>query len=259
MRNLVYVSLLLSSVGGVVAGCKKESLGHSSMVSDSNFSEKSILDVPEESSKYTTLHYMDGKKIDRDKVDYDFSEEDNFVLIDVKMSKENDTLVIVQFFSTKDKYIEFGNDNNLKLKEQLDFEEHMKEYAKESGAIDSFEQNGTVPKWYTEYEESKYNEIFGGEEGKSNNNKTTITILHKNYLGGPDFPFVTTLPFLGGGWNNAVSAFTPIGLFGVTHLYDNAFYRRRMASIRSWGFHRVQLYWGDLYYLNDRTSSALCF
>lgn len=206
----------------------------------------------EQIKKYKVEYYLDNFKVD--KHDINLKNNDNYLAI-TKRIEANDTIIVVESFTTEEGFIEFGLTNNLKIQEIIEFENRINNYASENNTITTYETSGKVSKEYKDFENETFNNLIGSKSLE----KTTSTVLHQNYLGGPDFVMTSTVPFLGGGWDNEVSAFTPIGLYGVTVLYDKSFYRKRMAVLWGWGFTRIQLYWGYLLVLNDNTSSAMSF
>lgn len=133
------------------------------------------------------------------------------------------------------------------------FEDEMKIFVEKTDVVSIFENTKKVPQWYIDFEAKTYQKYFGS----SLQQKSALTILHKNFSGGPDRVISVTSPYLWGGWDNEVSAFTPIGVYGFTSLYDKSFYRKRMTTIWGWGMQRVLLFWGYLYNANDRTSSVI--
>lgn len=243
MKNLIYGVLFLASTGIGISSCQKvEKLKkekNSSSINKTNLKNNKDL---------VFEYYLDKKQVSKSKVD--FNDESLYISI---TKGEKDETIIVEAFSSREDYILYGKKHNLKFKELLSFEDEMKNYVKKNDIINLFEKTGKIPEWYTAFEAKTYEKHFG----VSSQQKSLATVLHKNFYGGPDRVIGVLTPYLWGGWNNQVSAFTPIGVYGFTSLYDKSFYRKRMVTIWGWGMQRVLLYWGSLYNANDRTTSVI--
>jgi hypothetical protein len=167
--------------------------------------------------------------------------------------------VVIHAYSTKEGYIKFGKVHNLKLEEQLFFEEHMSEYAKTSGAIAYFDRTGTIPDFYSTYCKEFYNTVFK----PSINGKVAGTpiALHKDYVVGPTWISITgTLAIMPPGWNNQVSRYMSFGIYGATTMYDDTFFRKRLFTRWGWGWNFILLHASyGLGFANDKMSSGLNF
>ncbi len=125
-------------------------------------------------------------------------------------------------------YIKFGKQHSIKLEEQLMLEKHMRLYAETSGAITEYKKTGIVPESYSLYEKDYYNKLFGQKNARI---QSVLTGLFKGQGGTGGFRLMAgTIPAMVFGWNNAVSSFEPIGVFGFTTMYDKRFYGRRMFT-----------------------------
>lgn len=68
-------------------------------------------------------------------------------------SNDGEELIEKRAYTSKDKYIAFGEENGLSFDKQLVFEEIMSEFAEKSGAISEYEEIGELPQWYLEREQ----------------------------------------------------------------------------------------------------------
>jgi hypothetical protein len=200
-----------------------------------------------------TVYILDNKQGHKNA--FDPSDESLFVLISAKRGEKGEKdKVFYHAFTTEEGFVDFGLENNLKLRELLIFERHMSKYAETSGVEMEFELTGKVPEWYSNYEAEYYSSVFN----KSPLNKCFWTELKKDIAGGQTSFMGGTLPFMWPGWNNTVSRFKPLGLYGFTVLYDKWRYKRRIAVFWGWGFSSVFLDHGppDFSWANNRMSSG---
>ncbi|VAW26716.1 hypothetical protein MNBD_BACTEROID06-1394 [hydrothermal vent metagenome] len=134
------------------------------------------------------------------------------------------------------------------------FEKHMRSYAETSGAITEYEKTGIVPESYSLYEEYYYNKLFGLSNART---QAALTALFKGQWGtGSRNLMPGTLPVMVFGWNNVVSSFEPIGVFGFTSMYNKKIYRKRLFTYWSTGFAVISLS-GPLAFANDKMSSGI--
>ena len=261
MKKTILGKVVLLSLAVAFISCEKEDNGM----------DKAKPGNGEKPMELKVEHYLDGKPVSKEVLDK--LENREYVFVSPKQGRTEEiefevtrpgkpitkinsaTIVVVEAFSTEEGYINYGTKHNLHVKEQLTFEKAMREYAEKTGAIKHYEKTGEVTKDYKKYEKMMYAKYLGHLQ----QDKTVITTLYKDYFGGPSWTFVNHSPFMVPGWNNTVSSFTPVGIYGVTILYDRSFYRTRMANFWGWGFNRVLLYWGWTWNLNNRTSSALSY
>lgn len=196
------------------------------------------------------IYYLDYKEVGID----DLGLKNPNVAVTGK--QENDVLfVIFNAFTTEQAFIDFGKHNNIKIEEMIGFERAMQDRAKELGIIDIEYQKGIkLPKEYTDYEATMYLKYFG----RNITSKTVFTTFHKDYTGGPSWVTGSTMPHWGViGWNNQISSYFPLGIYGFTSFYDDSFYRNRMLTAWDWGWQRIPLFWGWTYLANDRTTSTI--
>lgn len=158
--------------------------------------------------------------------------------------------VIVNIFTTREKYINWGYINKRPVELYLEIEEHLASYAKDNGYIAEYELTGVVSQDYLDYESEYFNKMTNGV------NSRAVTMLHKDFWGGSSAPMPLTLPVMWPGWNNKVSRYYPLNIWGGMAIYNKAFYRRRMATLWNWGWQSIR-FEGPLSYLNDKMSSGI--
>ncbi|MBN2618442.1 MAG: hypothetical protein JXR64_09065 [Spirochaetales bacterium] len=111
--------------------------------------------------------------------------------------------IYIHEFTTEQKYVAFGGDNGIKLKELLLFEDEMHAFIEDNKIVEIFNSTGEIPQAYLDYEEERYGYYFG-----SNEKVLQGTTLHENYWGGsPSYHMFRTMPVMFG-WDNKVSANT---------------------------------------------------
>lgn len=247
MKKVIYGVSFLTLIGISISSCQKAEVLKEK---DNSLNNNKTIHQNEISNEPIFEYYLNKEQVSKSKINFD--DEDLFISI-TKDVKNNDEIVVVDAFTNREDYILYGEKHHLKLKELLLFEDEMKNFVEKTDVISLYNETGNVPQWYVDFEAKTYQKHFG----VSSQQKSALTILHKDYSGGTNRAVGLTSPYLWGGWDNKVSAFTPIGLYGFTSLYDKSFYRKRMATIWGWGMQRVVLYWGYLYNANDRTSSVI--
>lgn len=176
---------------------------------------------------------------------------DSFICISGDSDGDSNLVKIyIHEFTTEQKYVAFGGDNELKLKESLLFEDEMRDYIEENNIEEIFNSTGEIPQDYLDYEEERYNYYFG-----TNEKVIPGTTLHKNYWGGsPAYHMFKTMPVMFG-WNNEVSATFPTYFFGFHILYNRNWYRARMITIWGFGWDYYRFV-GPLGFLSDKMSSG---
>jgi len=212
-----------------------------------NVEEQAVI----ESSDQTTVTYsysIDGEVVDEEAVNYDDP------ALNIGITGEEDPsgnlTVFVQAFTSPDKYISWGEENDFPVKLSLEIEEHLRSYAQEEGIIDIYEETNEVPESYLAYEKAYYERMTGNEDSSESR---AIYMLHKNCSGGSASPLIHTLPVMWFGWNNQVSRYYPFSIYSGLIIYDNSFYRNRLATLWNWGWTNYCLPPG----LDNRMSSAL--
>ncbi|MBN1184254.1 MAG: hypothetical protein JXB49_18335, partial [Bacteroidales bacterium] len=209
-------------------------------------------EVADDESTSTSLisYYIDDEKVHANDFDSNLS---NIILIEVYRtnslkSDENELEVEKRAYTSEDKYVAFGDANNLKLKELLDFEKIMSSFAETSGVIEEFEKTNVMPQRYLEREVFVYDSLFNETMNQKSSMSIFVTLYEDHYVPGvgsgkccimPKF-----LPFMPPGWNNRVSCVEFVGIGGGAILFGNNFYRDRICTIVNWASDRVNLSYG---------------
>lgn len=214
--------------------------------------EKQNLDTPEknieydiqkdEYSDYTvkTVNYIDNELTTTNVVEFSenfkSSNGDLFIVEKQSIDNENKTFIIEHLgFTTEQKYIDYGIENNYPLKEEIEFSKQMREYIETNNVEEYFDQYGEFPKEYKEYEEYLYTSIFSEKDKSIPSLLIGLLLSKEKYgVGGHWVAFVKTWPVMLPGWNNEVSSYQPIGLAGVVSFYNKTFYRDRMFTRVQW-------------------------
>ncbi len=243
--KLSFAIIIAILIGTIFIGCEKEN----ELISSENEAEENT--VVEKSAEINIIQYIyniDNKQVSE--TVFNQQQDDLLTLLSGKHDKElKKDIITIDAFTTEEKYIAFGEKNNIKLKEQIQFENHMREYVEENGIEEIYEKTGKVPQSYLDYEKQYHEKVFG----KMPENKALAVAFHKDFWGqGSTALMFNTCPFMWPGWNNETSSLLNVGVYGVLTLYDRTFYRSRLTTIWNWGMSFINL-WG----CNDMTSSAV--
>jgi hypothetical protein len=217
--RLILISVIFISV----QSCEKNEL-----IPEKTINERSITDENKIHISDNYLYYIDNKVVSKDKIDLYKKEREDMLMIHT-LKKDKDTYTNVIFaYTTEEGYIEYGKKNNMMLEEELIFVKHMREYAKESGAVAEYEKTGQVPEWYSKYQEEYYLKTFN----KSNNTKVAFVLYDTNnysgqQLGVPYFCGYPTLSHM----KNKTSSVRNFGTGASMTFFDKSFFRNRMISI----------------------------
>lgn len=165
-------------------------------------------------------------------------------------------LIKIWGFSSKAGYLAWADAHNLPAARNLAIEEHLRNYADTSGAVSIYDSTGAIPQWYIDYEIS-YLKKMGILDERSIEDRS-LCWLRKgcNHTGG--VPMLTTLPLMWPGWNDAVSRFDHLVIYGNVKLYSKRFYKRRFFDYWNWGYQEI-CFRGPLAYANNRMRSGFCF
>ncbi len=201
-------------------------------INENNGIDNTSTNVHENITEITdVIYYLDNSKVSENVFDnYKKSIDEPYIIRSIIKDSKNGGFVDVFYaFSSKDRYIEYGDKNGLNLKGQLEFESHMRKYAKESGAIDEFEKTGKVPESYLIYEEKYHTKIFG----KKREEKNISFFLYDHCNGGAYIALLPhhSFPFLPKSWRNRISFVENVGLVGLISFYDKSFYRSRLETV----------------------------
>lgn len=199
------------------------------------------------------IYIFDGKAVNENPLE--FSDENIYIGITGKLDEVDDKkgIVTIYAFSSKEEYIKWGNDNGFPVALKLEIAEHLSTYAIEKGVIDEYERTGVVPQSYIKYERQYYERMMSSSLNQAGTRG--YTMLHKECIGGPSAPIISTLPVMWPGWNNKVSAYFDFNVWGNLTIFDRTFYRKKLASIWDWGWKKV-CFTGPLSPLDNKMSSG---
>lgn len=172
---------------------------------------------------------------------------------------------IINVFSSDDEFYKYADANNHPNERVYDYvESNLADYAISSGAVESFETIGKMPKSYIDYMDAFL--IKNGFEPSTQAEIQPRTLFSQVYKGcnltESSFP-IRHNPWLGMiGYNDNISSFSPIGLIGGrSDIFDQSFFRKRIAGLWYWSspgtkFDFCSNPWG---FLNDRATSWSIF
>jgi hypothetical protein len=137
--------------------------------------------------------------------------------------------------------------------------QHLADYAISSGAVAAFEASGNVSKDYLDYMD--YYLIQNGyEPGRPSELeiRTLTNFVNKDcFIAGSSWP-IRTNPHLGMfGYNDQVTSYVPFGILlgGASDIYDNSWFRKRLARIWSWDMNVINFCLDPLKFLDNRATS----
>lgn len=244
------LGILLLSFLFVTSSCNKTDL----------LEEEEKIETPSElqqdqSEQVSYEHYFDNQQVPEGT----FDPEDQNLIIAVTgegvSSDPNVGIIKIWAFTSEALYVTWGEVQGLPVACVLEVEEHLKNYALTSGALQHYEQTGEMLPAYEQYATNYIHEMNCGSGGNESFERA-LGILYKDAYGGvPNFG-MWGMPFLWSGWNNQVSRISAIGLPSINSVFDKTFYRKRMATLWGigWGNWR---FIGSLSFLNDKASSFI--
>jgi hypothetical protein len=239
MKVLKTTIILMVAALFVFVGCEKSEL------------EYDVLQDNEEKSEIATqkvdiTYHIDDQPATEQEYKILINNNDDILRIHIITKTEN----AIYVYTSEEGYIDYGERNGLNLKGELEFCNHMSEYAESSGAIAEYEKTGNIPEHYTEYEREYYKKTF------NNAGEKALMRVYDSHQGGSStvLPIYTPLPTLGS-WNDRISVVELIGAgtLGVTLFRKKFFLKRTTSFVLGLFVWRKPLY-GDA---NNSTSSIL--
>jgi hypothetical protein len=174
---------------------------------------------------------------------------DNFIFI-VPKYKADSTLseVIIRQYTDIRGYVNFGKSVDPNFEKCIKFRDDVVNYSTQNNVITQYERDGTVPESFNTWYSVQFNSTFYAP-------MVLPVTVYKDISGGSAWMhplgFAT---FMAPGWNNTVSRYMHLTVYGWMYVYNKTFYRQHMATIAGWGFNYVYFI-GPLSYLNDKMSS----
>ena len=155
--------------------------------------------------------------------------------IPIVLHQENTTTLIINGFTSQEKFFQFGDDNGWDFRLGQKIEEHLAAYAVSSGAVAEEEATGQIPKWWNQYAADYISTQFRASTPLLT--RSVITDLYKgpnatgNRFSLPSmFAGHAQVPNLWWfGMSNTVSSFKPTTLVkSWEYAYDGSWFRNRM-------------------------------
>ena len=220
--------------------------------------------------------YLDNKKITKEET-LRLPKENVLVEVGDRFN-QRDTIIRVRYFSTSKGEMAYAKQRSIPLKEVMEVESHLAEYAVSSGAIKAYEKNGHVPKEFIDYQnkyvERKLNRFQFNPRSKlfgmtlssilfSDISKPLqVGFFGKDHYGGSTRLFSGhSTPIFLFGWKNKISRYHvnwgTFIVYGYFALYDKSFFRKRFY--KSWNWTNRMVRFNDAYGLgwaNDKAESA---
>lgn len=198
-------------------------------------------------------YFLDGVSVSAESIDVEDNSFHTGITGDYIDDSKNEGFVTFHYFTTKEKYIEWGIEQDLPVALSFEMEEHLAQYADENGYIEEYEKTGEVSQDFIDYQNEYASRILNQDNMAS---LRAPTILHKDLNGGGAMWIQEFTPFLFLGWNNQTTRYMPFNPFTGFHIYDRSFYRRRLATLWRVGWQQVR-FEGPLQWLDDRLSSCI--
>lgn len=222
-----------------------------------------ISDLPPAPPEIREEFAQDGINIDKVRVDY-FSDgqpvdmiadlEGKFPVASlVKNPVDQSAVITVRTFTSEERYLTYGDQNNLKFRETKAFNETIQKYAEVNGLVPMAEAGEQLPDSYYAFEKQQYQTFFGAfSPGWLRVYDDIIPYGSNKYVMSP---FVPTLGFwFFDNWNNKIGCYKRQHLYMVEHLYDKKFFKKHLVTLSGWGTSTV-IFWGILGYCNNKVES----
>lgn len=208
-----------------------------------------------------TVQTLSGKSVQIFRLDGVDVGEGTFALDDpnipIVLVRESSTLLVVNGFTSKERSLEFGDDNGVDLRKLKELEDHFSAYAVSSGAVAEQEATGQIPKWWDAYVENYINTHVRSTQLQT---RSVTTTLYRDFGGNgrsttmvPKFRGASAVLWLWG-MNDNISSFVMSQLIfkSVEIAYDRTWFRDPM-------FVYVNKVWGPGNFKEDFTGAASIF
>jgi hypothetical protein len=182
----------------------------------------------------------------------------------ILLHQADDVTLIINGFTTREKFFEFGDNNGWDFRRGEQIQEHLAAYAESSGAIAEEEATGEIPKWWNQYASDYISTHL--RANTTLGTRSVITDLYTDPVrGGRRF----SLPSMFAGhaqvpslWifgmDNNISSYRPLTLAqSWEYAYDGKWFRSRMfVTTHGQGKPTINLD-GAASIFDDKTSSWL--
>jgi len=244
-RNLFTLASVLITV--FMMSCQKQDM---EVVVDSNEINQTTTDYSNYKSEFK--FYLDNKEVEENSL---MLKSNDLIIFEkgTMIDSTQTSLVEVFGFTTESLYTEFGEANDYKLAEQLQFEKSIRAYIVSNNIEQYYETNGEVPASYTVYEKNLAEQLFNIDY----DSKSIFAQFNQEYDGKGDGTLLSPrsglFPFLILGWDNKISSFQFCGLYGYVTFYDSKFYKNKMYSTGG----MANMWHNVLSLANDKASSFM--
>lgn len=213
----------------------------------------------EEDDPLTYEFYVDDELVTMDEFQ-NMGNPQNVLVIAGSPESPDDNTVRYRYYSSDSLKFVYAESQNIPLKKCQDIENHLAEYAMNSGAVAYYEQYGEVPEAFTEYQDN-----YVEAQINQNRVRTILGWFHQGCWGtGGALPFsgYGTAAFCCG-WNNSISSYNNAvphgaGVYGYMGMYDRTFYRDRYYQQWTWGAQTIS-FCGAMSIVDNLCSSAMYF
>jgi hypothetical protein len=253
MKKLISKIAIFILVAAIFS-CKQEDLNIQKPVIENT--PAPIQGLAEQSTVY--FHYFyNGVATEAEAFDPGLEASNTLVLSSI--SDDGKKNIDIHGFSTEENFFIYGDAHNIPLRERRAVENHLAQYAISSGAIAEYEKTGIEPTWYNTY---VTNYLVQHKTASSIQSRAAMVMMYDDCFIGAS---AGAIPFLNGNsatmyaglWNNKVSAFEPLGIWGFDTFYDNMFFGKRLATWWKTGFEKYHFCDQGFGFINNKTSSWL--
>lgn len=172
-------------------------------------------------------YFLDGNQIDESTYLKIYETHHNIWIID-ELDDNSNPIYENQCFTSDEKYIAWGESQNLNIKDRLAAVDYLRQQAIDLGWVDKYKSLEEVPQEILDdqmsYLEEK-NLISSEPQVRTVNQLRDFCYFHS-----PSIYMVNMLPVMPVGWNNRVTAVMPSG-WGFMTVYDRSFFRNPFSSI----------------------------
>lgn len=206
------------------------------------------------SSSVVYKYFLDSKQISASRYTLMHDSVTTWVAANRSNPNTADTEINIYGYSSTSRFADLALQDSLyRIKPQalLQFENTMRAYANQSGAIVQYENNGTIPSSYMAYEQSQYQQIFGKPH------RSEIADFKVNYEDSLFRSLPSPAVVMPNSLNNNVSGYLS-DKEKTTVIYNDPFYRSRMLILYGITAPEIDLT-GPLSFTNDRTSAVLTY
>lgn len=250
MKKLFFSGLFLTILVG--SACKKQ-------LSEtfSETSNKSLVLVDKVEFEGDTIYYeyfLENRRVLNP--NYDLNDDGYLNIVEGKIDTiMNKKTIAIHTFSSDFEYKKFTKELDLNFAKIDLFESLIHDFILNNPELirNCEEEKGDCD-IYMNYQDSVFSEIFGDDIRSK-----APTVIHDKTTGGsPAWTMIIpTVPTMAPGWNNRTSSINNLNIISFVNLYDNTFFRKRIATFIGFQGWQVIPFIGGLSFIDNKTSSAL--